>query len=160
MTTLIIIVTISLYWKLGICANSWLCNYVIFPRFPLFALRPKKQEMCLQRFFKSFWPCQSFGLILKILSVRTMKYAAEIIFFVSPNEILPVKSFGLTLFDITGVCETRMPPAATKSKYGKNLYVQHFDLTPPQGACDVSEVWGTHRWSYSPSLVTESSPKL
>ena len=27
---------------------------------------------------KSFWTCQSFGLILKILSVRTIKYAAEI----------------------------------------------------------------------------------
>ena len=25
---------------------------------------------------------------------------------------------------------------------------------PPPGACDVSEVWGTHRWTYSPSLVT------
>ena len=25
-------------------------------------------------------------------------------FFVSPNEILPVKSFGLTLFDITAQC--------------------------------------------------------
>ena len=51
---------------------------------------------------KSFWTCQSFGLILRILSVRTIKYAAEIFFFVSPNEILPVKSFGLTFFDITG----------------------------------------------------------
>ena len=30
---------------------------------------------------KSFWTCQSFGLILKILSVRTIKYAAEILFF-------------------------------------------------------------------------------
>ena len=48
---------------------------------------------------KSFWTCQSFGLILKILSV--LKYAAEILIFVSPHEILSVKSFGLTLFDIT-----------------------------------------------------------
>ena len=31
------------------------------------------------------------------------KYEAEISFFVSPNEILSVKSFGLTLFDITAV---------------------------------------------------------
>ena len=30
---------------------------------------------------KSFWTCQSFGLILKILSVRTIKYAAEILNF-------------------------------------------------------------------------------
>ena len=30
---------------------------------------------------KSFWTCQSFGLILKILSVRTIKYAAEILIF-------------------------------------------------------------------------------
>ena len=51
---------------------------------------------------KSFLTCQSFGLILKILSVRTIKYAAEILFFVSPNEILPVKSFGLTFFDKYG----------------------------------------------------------
>ena len=25
---------------------------------------------------------------------------------------------------------------------------------PIPGGCDVSEVWGTHRWTYSPSLVT------
>ena len=30
---------------------------------------------------KSFWTCQSFGLTLKILSVRTIKYAAEILIF-------------------------------------------------------------------------------
>ena len=52
-----------------------------------------------------FLTCQSliiFGLILKILSVRTIKYAAaEILFFVSLNEFLSVKSFGLTLFGIT-----------------------------------------------------------
>ena len=53
---------------------------------------------------KSFWTCKSFGLILTILSVRTIKYVAEIFFFfVSPNEILSVKSFSLTLFDITGL---------------------------------------------------------
>ena len=28
------------------------------------------------------------------------------------------------------VCETRMPLRATKSKYGKNLYVLHFDPAP------------------------------
>ena len=32
-------------------------------------------------------------------------------------------------------------PAATKSKYGKNLQVLHFDPAPPPGVCDVSEVW-------------------
>ena len=31
---------------------------------------------------------------------------------------------------------------------------------PTPWACDVSEVWGTHRRTYSPSLVTVSSPKL
>ena len=50
---------------------------------------------------KSFWTCQSFGLVLKILSVRTIKYEQKRQVFVSPNEILSVKSFGLTLFDIT-----------------------------------------------------------
>ena len=38
------------------------------------------------------------------------------------------------------VCETRMPPAPSKSKYGKNLYVLHFDPAPPPGACDVMSV--------------------
>ena len=52
-----------------------------------------------------------------------------------------------------------MPPAAIKLKYGKNQ-VLHFDPAPPTGACDVSEVWETHRWTYSPSLVTVSSSKL
>ena len=31
----------------------------------------------------------------------------------------------------TCVCETQMPPVATKSKYDKK--VLHFDLAPPQG---------------------------
>ena len=35
---------------------------------------PREAEM-----LKSFWTCQSFGLILKILSVRTIRYAAEIL---------------------------------------------------------------------------------
>ena len=33
----------------------------------------------------------------------------------------------------TCVFETRMPPAATKSKYGKNLEVLHFNQPRPQG---------------------------
>ena len=33
----------------------------------------------------------------------------------------------------TCVCETRMPPAFTKSNYGKNLQVPHFEPAPPQG---------------------------
>ena len=53
-----------------------------------------------------------------------------------------------------------MTPAATKSKYGKTLLVQHFDPAPSPGAGDVSEVWETHRRTYSLSLVTVSSPKL
>ena len=52
-----------------------------------------------------------------------------------------------------------MPPAATKSKYCKNLEVLHFNPAPPQGPCDVSEVWRTQRWTYSPSFVTVSSGK-
>ena len=38
------------------------------------------------------------------------------------------------------VCETQMPPAATKSNKGKQLYVLHFDPALPPGACDVTEV--------------------
>ena len=48
-------------------------------------------------------------------------------------------------------CETQMTLAAPKSTYGKNVLC--FDPIPPSGACDVSEVWGTHRWTYSTSLV-------
>ena len=33
----------------------------------------------------------------------------------------------------TCVCETRMPPAAAKLKYGRNLKVLNFDPAPPQG---------------------------
>ena len=40
-----------------------------------------------------------------------------------------------------------MPPAATKLKCGKNLYVPYFDPASPPGACDVSEVLGTDRWT-------------
>ena len=34
---------------------------------------------------KSFWTCQSFGLILKILSVRIKEYEAEISIFCQSN---------------------------------------------------------------------------
>ena len=44
----------------------------------------------------------------------------------------------------TCVCDTRMPPASTRSKFGKNLNVLHFDPAPTPGAGDFSEVWGTH----------------
>ena len=40
------------------------------------------------------------------------------------------------------------------------MQVLHFDPAKPPGACDVSEVWGTQIWTYSPGLVTVSSPKL
>ena len=33
-------------------------------------------------------------------------------------------------------------------------YILTLPPTQPPGACDVSEVWGTNRWLYSPSLVT------
>ena len=50
-----------------------------------------------------------------------------------------------------------MPPAATKSNMAK--ISKSYILTPPRppGACDVSEVWGTHKWTYSPSWVTVSN---
>ena len=52
-----------------------------------------------------------------------------------------------------------MLPAATKSKYGKNL--KSYILTPSTpGAGDVNEVWGTHKWSYSPHLATVSPPNF
>ena len=35
----------------------------------------------LNRDVEIFWTCQSFGLIMKILSVRTIRYAAEIFIF-------------------------------------------------------------------------------
>ena len=45
-----------------------------------------------------------------------------------------------------------------KVKIWQNLQVLHF--VPAPGAFDVSEVWATLRWTYSPSLVTVSPPKL
>ena len=44
-----------------------------------------------------------------------------------------------------------MPPAATELKSGP---------ASPPGACYVSEVWNTVRWTYSPSLVTLGLSKL
>ena len=35
-----------------------------------------------------------------------------------------------------------------------------FDPTQPPGAFDASEMWATHRWTYSLSLVTVSSAEL
>ena len=42
----------------------------------------------------------------------------------------------------------------------QNLQVLHFDHAPPTGVWDISDVWGTNKWTYSPSLVTVSLPKL
>ena len=41
--------------------------------------------------------------------------------------------FNQKTLKIRRVCETRMPPPATKSKYGKNFEVLYFDLPHPQG---------------------------
>ena len=49
-------------------------------------------------------------------------------------------------------------PGKHKVKYGK--ISKSYILTPPQGACDVSEVWAKLRSIYNRSLVTESPPKL
>ena len=49
-------------------------------------------------------------------------------------------------------------PAATESKYGKHLHVIHFDTHG--GAWGVTEVRGSNRWTYNPSLFTVSSPNL
>ena len=53
-----------------------------------------------------------------------------------------------------------MPPAATKSKYGKISSALNFDPTPPPGACNVSKVWATLRWTNSPRLVPALPLKL
>ena len=49
-------------------------------------------------------------------------------------------------------------PAAIKSKSGK--FSKSYILTRPLlGVCDVSEVWKTLKWTYSPSLATINSCK-
>ena len=51
---------------------------------------------------KSCQTCQPFSLILLIMSVwKTKIYRKSNTTFISPNEILSVKTFGLTLFKIT-----------------------------------------------------------
>ena len=47
---------------------------------------------------------------------------------------------------------TYAPNGNKLNTYGKILKVLHFDPAPPPGACDVSEVWVTHRWTYSPNF--------
>ena len=58
------------------------------------------------------------------------------------------------------VCETLMPPAATKLKFG-NISKSHI-LTPPHppGACGIRGVWATLRWTYSQSLISVWPSKL
>ena len=51
-------------------------------------------------------------------------------------------------------------PDGNKVKIWQKSLSPTFWPTQPQGAWDVSEVWGTLKWTYSPSLVTVSSPKL
>ena len=51
-------------------------------------------------------------------------------------------------------------PGDNKVKIWQKSLSPSFYPAPPPGAWDVSEVWGTLRWTYSPGLVTVSSPKL
>ena len=55
--------------------------YMIHTKFDEYHVSRKVMYITFQQaeMLKSFWTCQSFGLILKILSVRTIKYAAEIL---------------------------------------------------------------------------------
>ena len=51
-------------------------------------------------------------------------------------------------------------PGGNKVKIWQKSLSPTFWPCPTPGACDVNEVWGTLRWTYSPSLVTVSSPNL
>ena len=60
---------------------------------------------------------------------------------------------------MTRVCETRMPRRQQSQIWQKSLS-PIFWPAPSPGACHARKVWGTNKWTYSPSLVTTSSPKL
>ena len=62
----------------------------------------------------------------------------------------------LTCVCETRVCKTWMPPR----QLSHNSYILTSPYAPLIEAWNVSEVWGTHRWTYSPSLVYVSSLKL
>ena len=47
-----------------------------------------------------------------------------------------------------------MPPMATKSKYGKNLYVLHFDSFPPPGEEDVVQSSYEKKWPNLKKIAT------
>ena len=51
-------------------------------------------------------------------------------------------------------------PGGNKVKIWQKSQRPTFWPCPTPGACDVSEMWGTLRWTCSPSLVIVSSPKL
>ena len=51
-------------------------------------------------------------------------------------------------------------PGGKKVKIWQKSLSPTFWPHPTPGEWDVSEVWGPLRWTYSPSLVTVSSPKL
>ena len=51
-------------------------------------------------------------------------------------------------------------PGGNKVKIRQKSLSPTYWPYPTPGAWDGSEVWGTFRWTYNPSLVTVSSPKL
>ena len=53
-----------------------------------------------------------------------------------------------------------MCPWQQKSQYKAKISVPYIFILPTPGAGEVSEGWKTHRWTYSPSLVTLLSSKL
>ena len=78
----------------------------------------------------------------------------------------PSSNYWQHVRSIASVCKLDMCLWHTDASGDNNFKIRQkslsYILTPasPPGAGDVSEVWGTHRWTYSPSLVTKSWLKL
>ena len=54
------------------------------------------------------------------------------------------------------MCSETWMPRQQQSQNMANIYKSY--ILTPRGARDVSEGWGSNRWTYSPSLFTVSSP--
>ena len=142
----------------------------------------QKECLCILLHFLLPYGGNNSTIILYSYKNINSLYSATIIQFVCQVWWEYLQLFCLTMFTITEVssrattypinvdCVVRRKldmclwntdaTGSNKVKIWQKSLSPTFWPCPTPGAFDVSEVWGTHRWTYSPNLVTLSSAKL
>ena len=77
-----------------------------------------------------------------------------------PDKVIPMCHYASQATQKLDVFVKHRFPWRQQSENMAKFLSPTFWPRPTPGACDVSGGWATFRWTYSPSLVTVSQPKL